>query len=328
MKYYSIELHAHTHHSDGDFSVTELIQAAKKEPYDILTITDHNTLTPYHEWHDSKQENTREDFDEELLVVPGIEWTTFFGHMLVIGANEVIDWREAKIKTLDRQLKQIKKAQGIVGIAHPFSVGSPLCTGCHWDFEIEDFSLVDFIEVWNRCCPDENYRSQQAYEWWIELLLQGYRIACSAGRDWHRMEQARENTALSYIGLEQPTISGVYQSLRQGNFYISLGPTMTLRIDQAGQRYYMGSELLAENAVVVVKVAQTKQPRLQAFHFLPQKIRFIQNEQIIFEAALIEDQLIQQELKLEPGYFRVEVLGTSKGQAEQRLVISNPFYIR
>lgn len=258
MKYYPIELHAHTCHSDGDFSIHQLIQAAKEEPYQVLTVTDHNTFAPYAQWRQEKlEQNQQDDFDGNLLVVPGIEWTTFYGHMLVIGANQVIDWRQAQKRSLDPQLRQIKAAQGIVGIAHPFSIGSPICTGCHWDFHIEDYGLVDFIEVWNRTTPDEKYRSQLAYEWWTSLLLQGERISCSGGRDWHRMEAPSENTAISYIGLETFTLTEVYQSLRQGNFYISLGPVMELSFQQAHQNYYMGDNLLPEKGILQIMVQDT-----------------------------------------------------------------------
>ena len=329
MKYYPIELHAHTCHSDGDFSIHQLIQAAKEEPYQVLTVTDHNTFAPYEQWRKEKlEQNQQDDFDGNLLVVPGIEWTTFYGHMLVIGANQVIDWRQAQKRSLDPQLRQIKAAQGIVGIAHPFSIGSPICTGCHWDFHIEDYSLVDFIEVWNRTTPDENYRSQLAYEWWTSLLLQGERISCSGGRDWHRMEAPSENTAISYIGLETFTLTEVYQSLRQGNFYISLGPVMELSFQQAHQNYYLGDNLLPESGILQIMVQDTPQPRLQAFGFDPKTIRVIQNEQVVAEKKLTKGEPLRVALQLVPGYLRVEVLGTAKGQKNQRLILSNPFYIQ
>lgn len=36
-----------------------------------------------------------------------------------------------------------------VGIAHPFSVGSPLFIGCRFDMEMHDWNAVDYIEVFN-----------------------------------------------------------------------------------------------------------------------------------------------------------------------------------
>ena len=58
MKYYPIELHAHTCHSDGDFSIHQLIQAAKEEPYQVLTVTDHNTFAPYAQWRQESWNKT------------------------------------------------------------------------------------------------------------------------------------------------------------------------------------------------------------------------------------------------------------------------------
>ena len=172
MKYYPIELHAHTCHSDGDFSIHQLIQAAKEEPYQVLTVTDHNTFAPYEQWRKEKlEQNQQDDFDGNLLVVPGIEWTTFYGHMLVIGANQVIDWRQAQKRSLDPQLRQIKAAQGIVGIAHPFSIGSPICTGCHVPHQMKIIAVNWLMNGGPRCCYKENVFLAVGVETGIEWKL-------------------------------------------------------------------------------------------------------------------------------------------------------------
>ena len=54
MDYYAIELHAHTNHSDGSFTTEELLGRAQDFGYDILTITDHNTVAPYEEWKNNR----------------------------------------------------------------------------------------------------------------------------------------------------------------------------------------------------------------------------------------------------------------------------------
>ena len=133
------EFHAHTKHSDGDFSTSELVAEASAFGYEVLAITDHNTMAPVIEADKIHQ--------TQLIILPGMEWTTFFGHLLTMGLSEMVDWREAQIETIDASLKKIKQANGIAGIAHPFSIGNPICTGCHWDFVIEDYTLIDFIEV-------------------------------------------------------------------------------------------------------------------------------------------------------------------------------------
>lgn len=240
LNYYAIELHSHTNHSDGGFTTEELLGSAKDFGYVILTITDHNTVAPYKEWEKNRH------WSGELLVIPGIEWTTYFGHMLVIGSKQMVDWRKAERDAIDSRIRKIKDSGGIVGIAHPFSIGSPICTGCRWEFEVQDYDNVDFIELWNRVNPDESFRSRLAYEMWTDLLKKGHRISCSAGRDWHRAESEMDNTALMYIGLYELTEDGVKESLGNGNFYITLGPRLQMQIEQNERLHHLGQELYGE----------------------------------------------------------------------------------
>ncbi|MGO3170349.1 MAG: CehA/McbA family metallohydrolase [Bavariicoccus seileri] len=327
MKYLQTELHSHTMNSDGDFTTAELVQAAKDFGYKILAITDHNTMAPTLEL----QQLTKET--EGIRVLKGMEWTTFYGHLLVIGAREVIDWRDAEKDTIDASLKAIKAVGGITGIAHPFSIGSPICTGCSWDFHVEDFGLINFIEVWNRLNPDDNFRSQQAYDMWVDLLDQGYRVSCSAGRDWHRQEAAGDNTALTVIGVSNiddlglPTEEETLESLKRGNFYISLGPILDLYVSQKGQRFYMGDELSAGTTKATVKVSGTEQEKLKHFGFFPEKIVVISNGKVISEREIDQGSTSYISLTIEPGYLRFEVWGTAKHKVNERLIITNPYYV-
>lgn len=321
MHYFAIELHTHTHHSDGDFTTAELIGNASDFGYDILTITDHNTVAPYAEWRETASES------EGLLVIPGIEWTTYFGHMLVIGMKEMIDWRKAALDTIDARIREIKINGGIVGIAHPFSIGSPICTGCRWQFQVKDYDNVDFIEVWNRVNPDESFRSRLAYEMWKDLLQKGHRIACSAGRDWHRIENLTDNTALTYIGLEELTEEGVKGALQTGNFYITLGPRLRMWIQQNGRIHHMGAELQAGMAQLSVGLEGILPEKLRRFGFKGQRLAVIQNEEVTEVIELKENQSREVPLMLQPGYVRLELYGGAKSEKDRLLIISNPFYV-
>ena len=118
MSYLPCELHCHTIHSDGDFTVSELQKAAADDHLAIIALTDHNTFSGW------------DELDDNIIpAIRGIEWTTYFGHMLVLGANDFVDWRDAQPDNIDEKIKQVKAVGGIVGIAHPYQLGSPLCTG-------------------------------------------------------------------------------------------------------------------------------------------------------------------------------------------------------
>ena len=139
MSYLPCELHCHSVHSDGDYTVCELQKKAIDDHLAIIALTDHNTFSGWDEIDDSI-----------IPVIRGIEWTTYYGHLLVLGANDFVDWRDANADNIDEKIKQIKAVGGLVGVAHPFQLGSPLCTGGHWDFNVRNWQNVDYIEVWHK----------------------------------------------------------------------------------------------------------------------------------------------------------------------------------
>ena len=91
MSYLPCELHCHSVHSDGSFSVAELLRRAYDDHLALIALTDHNTVSGHGELDDSI-----------TPAVPGIEWTTFFGHMLVLGARDFVDWRACQYRRQDR----------------------------------------------------------------------------------------------------------------------------------------------------------------------------------------------------------------------------------
>ena len=117
MKWYPVELHTHTEHSDGDFTPTQLVQAAKARGFAGVALTDHNTKSGTTEFNAAIEKNG-------LTGVHGIEWTTYWGHMLVLGEYTYTDWRGVTPDMIDEAIKRIHDHCGLVGIAHPFATRS------------------------------------------------------------------------------------------------------------------------------------------------------------------------------------------------------------
>ncbi|MDH5297199.1 MAG: PHP domain-containing protein, partial [Nitrospirota bacterium] len=66
-----IDLHTHTHFSDGSFSPTALVELAHQQGLNILAITDHDTTDGLTEAMEAAQ-------GLPLELVPGIELSTEF----------------------------------------------------------------------------------------------------------------------------------------------------------------------------------------------------------------------------------------------------------
>lgn len=239
MIFRPIETHTHTVHSDGDFKVEELMQACHNFGYDGIILSDHNTDSGY-------QEVTDELVKKYLPVVRAIEWTTYFGHVLVIGANRFVDWRFAKPETIDVSLMEIAEADGVVGIAHPFSMGGVLYTGGFFEFQVHDWSKVSFIEVFSKAKNTSMKSNARALDWWFSLLNEGHHLAITSGRDWHRPDPEERPVSVTYVGLEDDEVSeaGVKEALRKGRTYVTYGAGMDLAFVQGGKKYMFGDSLV------------------------------------------------------------------------------------
>lgn len=284
---YPVELHSHTHHSDGSFTVAELVQAAIDFGYKGLILTDHNTSSGYMEMRELDAV-----IKKDIITLNGMEWTTYFGHMLVHDADCDVDWREATVDTIDEYMKKVRLANGLVGIAHPFDMGSPICTGCHWDFQGKDYNLVNYIEIWNSNQPQDKSESILAYEFWLDKLRKGYEISCSTGRHWHRPDTPEANMGVTYLDIENAELSACNfkEALRQGRYYITLGPTLTLQVQQGDQSFRMGDCVDQGDFVgsqIQVGLNPTEIPALQAFPVDNAQVIIWNNDEIIFQSEMI-----------------------------------------
>ncbi|MGP6139892.1 CehA/McbA family metallohydrolase [Jeotgalibaca sp. A127] len=316
MKQYAVELHSHTNHSDAHFTVAELCQEASNFGYDGLILTDHNTASGYPEFKKLADE-------KGLVTMRGIEWTTYFGHMLVHGADYLVDWRDAQPTTIDYHIQEVKNAGGLVGIAHPYAIGSPMCTGCHWSFEVENWKNVDYIEIWNEVCPDESLSSWEAYARWTHLLDQGYRISASAGRDWHRLEGLDKNPAVTYIEtVGQLTPTSFRQALEKGAFYLTLGPKLDWQIGS----HHMGDTIPTGIYVTNIQAKPFDLPAFTPFNPRANRVKIIHNGEVYLDIPITEEK-ITLSLHLQPGYVRLELWGAIKDKTNELLLVSNPIYI-
>ncbi|MDE5983943.1 MAG: CehA/McbA family metallohydrolase [Eubacterium sp.] len=229
MSYLPCELHCHTVHSDGAFQVNELLEAAKADHLALIALTDHNTFSGHAELDDSL-----------LPAIKGIEWTTYFGHMLVLGAKEFVDWRDAVPNNIDEKIKAVKAAGGIVGIAHPFQMGSPICTGGRWEFNIKNWNNVDYMEIWHEDLTSIKSENKKSLALWTSLLDKGYKIAASYGRDWHRPEKSG-HYGCTYVDIDgEINAKHAIRALRLGKTVVSTGAKFFFRVHRHGNTYSIG----------------------------------------------------------------------------------------
>ncbi|MEK3787475.1 MULTISPECIES: CehA/McbA family metallohydrolase [Paenibacillus] len=237
MRWLGCELHTHTLHSDGKQTLSELAAGAAQLGFDAIALTDHNTMSGLGERGKVAQEHG-------LLIIPGMEWTTFYGHMVTLGLNDFADWRKTDRTQISSGIQEVQRHGGIAGLAHPYRIGSPACTGCYWEYEIQDWSKVNYIEVWSGTFASIKISNQRAYSLWTDKLNAGYRIAATSGRDWHEQITTEEPISVTYLGIPadiEPTEADLVQALSVGRASVTIGPLLTLELEVRGDKVGIGS---------------------------------------------------------------------------------------
>lgn len=317
MRYLPCELHCHTVHSDGDFQVRQLLEAGRDDHLALIALTDHNTISGYDELDDSL-----------LPSIRGIEWTTYFGHMLVLGAKKFVDWRNAVPDNIDEKIAEVKDCGGIVGIAHPYQMGSPICTGGRWEFNVRDWSKVDYIEIWHEDFCKLNCENERSLALWTSLLDKGYHLAASYGRDWHRPA----NSGLygcTYLGIEGE-INGesAITAIRNGRTVVSVGAKFffTAESDADKTVYNIGDTLPSGGySFSFFTDIHSRLKDAGEESVIYKKVRIVSNgTSTVFEARCNETRA---HLCLEAGkWYRAELWGTVDGDSLP-LAITSPIYV-
>ena len=321
ITYKPFEMHTHTYNSDGRFTLEELCDAAKAYGYQGVALTDHNTLSAF----DGLPETP---VIHGIPVIRGIEWTTFFGHMQVLYAEKFVDWRRAAPDTIDSFTDQIKAANGVVGVVHPFEVGSPLCTGCYFDFKVHKWENVDYIEVWSKAEPTRRFETPLALRMWTDLLDRGYHIAVTAGRDWH-WEKKKQHAAATYIGLEDGVVSAasVRDAFRNGRTYLTCGPRMDISVRQGNGLYTIGQMIREERCSLNVRLDRNERRNVwEEFGIIPREFRIVMNDERVCSADCTDGDDFSFAFTPEKGWFRLEMYGDALGETGKQIGLTSPFY--
>ena len=322
LNYYPIELHTHTNNSDGRFTEADLINAAKDFGYAGIFSTDHNNIAAY---ETIKKEKLDESLDFKVL--PGIEWTTFYGHMLILGGVDPLPFTLARKDNINELVKRIKEREDVVvGIAHPYVYGTPACKGCFWEFEVKDYNDFDYIEIANNVNPHIGYWNEDAYELWVDQINKGVKIAMACGRDWHGPTEGQFITYVTMLGLESDiNTSDVVNAIRNGKTYITMEPILDLSIND--DSINLGDEI--ENQELSIKLTLNKGEFKdnKASDFILDELRIINNDDTIENIKPSYGETYQFNIEPNSGSIRFEVYGYLE-ETKIRLLVTSAIFVK
>lgn len=247
--WYFGETHSHTINSDGVHQLPELARRVAAKGADFLCLTDHNTTS-----------GLMDPGELPLTLIAGCELTTFHGHHPIFGLKDIVPWhKDGRVIPMEEMAKTIRAKGGIVGVAHPFKIGDPVCTGCRMrdDLAPEHF---DTIEVWYREWIAAETDNLTSYALWNSYWANGHRITALAARDWHGPGQEGAfpgEAPFSGVWATDNTPEAILEGIRKGRVIMSGGPILDFSLRAAnGQSARVGETLKAGAASIVVEASK------------------------------------------------------------------------
>jgi len=315
LRWWSGDLHMHTIHSDGDWTIPELISSARSLGLDFICITDHNTSS-----HHLEIDNLSKSLSQPL-VMRGEEITTYGGHTNAWGlpSGAWIDFRVRSGDTnrIRRLAAVVHRTGALISINHPFA----LCGGCAWSYDSAARGF-DAIEVWNGAWDETD---EQALKMWDKILQTGRHITAIGSSDSHRAANPIGQPT-THVAAKVESQRALLDAIRQGRVYLTreVGePVLGFEAETTGKRRTrreVGDEVhLSTPAPIRFLVStQTVPPGAT--------ISLLSNGRVLRTLSTATDgrpQVIEVQCRSD-SYYRLEVRDGAKGM----LALTNPIYVK
>jgi MYXO-CTERM domain-containing protein len=246
-RWYAGDFHVHSRQSgDATPAIGRTLEFAQEVGLDFIMLSEHNTnsgLTLY--------ASVQPDYPK-LLLIPGVEWTTYAGHANAIGATEWVDHKVGvRGVTAVGAIQQYQEQGSLFSINHPTVPGGNFCIGCPWEIDI-DPTTVDGLEtiggIWN------------AIDYWEQMCADGSHATALGGSDDHRGGEG-DGALYSPIGMpttmvyaEELSVDAILEGVRSGRTVVKVNSPddPMLETELSGER--MGNTVFADTATLSVVV--------------------------------------------------------------------------
>jgi hypothetical protein len=230
-------------------------QTAASRELDFIAITDHNA--------DSQYDALRElqPYFDRVLLIPGREMTTFYGHFNIFGVTQFVDYRVTPGGLdLNSVLRDVASKGGIASVSHAEAPGGEACMGCRWEpLAGADMSLFSAVEVIN---GGRIMFSSTGF--WDAQLREGYRLAAIGGSDSHNATNppgppGSIGWPTTVVEADELSVPAILKGIRAGRTFVDLTASHDKEVDfeaESGSSHARMGETLhtAPGAPIRVKI--------------------------------------------------------------------------
>ena len=226
-RWYAGDFHVHSRES-GDASPTldDVAAFARGRGLDFVELSDHNTVSQLDFLVDAQSRHP------DLLLLPGVEFTTYQGHANGIGATVWVDHKIGLPGVTIEAAGQAFADQGaILSINHPVLDLGDLCIGCAWEHDLAP-ELVGAVEIETGGWSQSGFLfTEKAITFWDLLLNTGRHAPAIGGSDDHKggtdegsfQSPLGDPTTLVYA--TELSVAGILDGIRSGRTVVKLqGP--------------------------------------------------------------------------------------------------------
>ena len=257
--WYRGDLHTHSGQSDGNCDTRSsargpcplflTLHKAAEQGLDFVSVTEHNTVS-----HLQPLRELAAHFDD-LLLIPGMEITSFQGHANVFGVMRPIDFRvgSASVAGWNAVLDQVAAQNALVSINHPLVPAGEICMGCRWlpDPDV-DYAKLQAVEVVNGADAETPI---SGIPFWHARLNAGYRLTGIGGSDSHdpgveisRIGAGSLGTPTTVVHARELSQPAILDGIRTGRVFVDVQGTRERTLEfvaRAGPRTARMGDVLA-----------------------------------------------------------------------------------
>ena len=339
--WYRGDFHSHTAHSDGTCNslsgrriacpAFRTLEAARTSKLDFIAVTEHNSAS-----HHSVLRELQAYYDT-LLIIPGREITTFFGHMNAIGPTEPLEFQLGgpRLPNVGSLVNGVRQQGGIISINHPGMPSGEDCMGCGFVVRDVDYSRFDAVEIANGGTMHfiGSAEGQLSHiPFWENLLNRGIRLTGIGGSDSHDPDApiARQypvGRPTTVVFANQLSQKGILDGVRSGRVFVDLTGHSGARLDLTAvgpdSTVHMGGTLSlrqGQSGELTIDLADLSSGQIQL-------VLGRNAPGIVLQDPVIDSLYRLRKIKLpyapEPYWVRVNV----RDAAGALMLISNPVYI-
>ena len=267
-RWYAGDFHVHSRES-GDASppLDTILRFAGQHGLDFVHIADHNVDTQLDFYAAAQAAHTG------VLLLPGVEFTTYTGHALGIGATTWVDHKIGQPGvTIEGAAEAFREQGALFAIAHPALDLGPLCIGCAWDHELAG-QHIDAVEIATGGLePVGHLFIANSIAFWDALCDQGLHVAPIGGSDDHH---GGAGDGFSYSPIGNPTtlvwadaldVTSILAGIRAGRTVVKLQGPGDPMVELDASDPLDGDTVVANDTILRIRVTDGIGSSLRLVH--------------------------------------------------------------